>query len=173
MMTDEELKDLVASLLTSQKDTDRQVKELGKQIGGLGEKFGSFTEGLALPSMEKILQERFNMEVVAPSVRVSKQGHHIEVDVLAYANSDINEAYVVEVKSHARAESIDQLQSLLERFRFFFPEHKDKQVFGILAAVDMSAVIREQTLKAGLYVARIKDEIFNLDVPANFHPRVY
>ena len=35
----------------AQKKTDRQLKELGKQIGGLGSKFGSFTEGLALPSM--------------------------------------------------------------------------------------------------------------------------
>jgi hypothetical protein len=35
-------------------ETDRQIKELGKQIGGLGSKFGSFTEGLALPSMEAI-----------------------------------------------------------------------------------------------------------------------
>ena len=54
---------LLAELTTSQKETDlqikevsqvqkatdRQLKELGKQIGGLGSKFGSFTEGLALP----------------------------------------------------------------------------------------------------------------------------
>lgn len=179
-MIDEELKELVTSLLDSQKDTDRRMKdtdrmlkELGKQIGGLGAKFGSFTEGLALPSMEKILHERFNMEVVAPSVRVSKKGKHLEIDVLAYANSDINEAYVVEVKSHAREESIAQLREMLESFREFFPEHKDKTVYGILAAVDMPAAIRELALKAGLYVARIKDEVFNLDVPANFHPKAY
>ena len=55
------------------KETDHQLKELGKQIGGLGAKFGSFTEGLALPSMETILQTRFGMEVVSPSVRVSKK----------------------------------------------------------------------------------------------------
>lgn len=88
------------------KDTDRKIKELGKQIGGLGEKFGSFTEGLALPSMEKILQQRFGMEVVSPSVRVSKGGEHLEIDVLAYANGGLNQAYVVEVKSHPREESI-------------------------------------------------------------------
>ncbi|MFM6060849.1 MAG: DUF3782 domain-containing protein, partial [Microcystis aeruginosa] len=41
-----------------QKETDRQLKELGRQIGGLGAKFGSFTEGLALPSMETILRQR-------------------------------------------------------------------------------------------------------------------
>ncbi|NTV95645.1 MAG: DUF3782 domain-containing protein, partial [Thiobacillus sp.] len=52
-MSDDELKELVASLTVSQKETDRQLKELGKQIGGLGNKFGSFTEGLALPSLAK------------------------------------------------------------------------------------------------------------------------
>jgi len=154
-------------------ETGRQLKELGKQIGGLGEKFGSFTEGLALPSMSKILAERFGMEVVSPSVRVSKQGQHMEIDVLAYANSEVNEAYVVEVKSHAREEAIDQLKNILERFRRFFPEHKDKAVYGILAAVDLSNELRERILKAGFYVARIHDQVFELDVPANFRPKAY
>ncbi len=105
-MTDQELKDLVASLAASQQKTDKQLKELGKQIGGLGEKFGSFTEGLALPSMTKILREKFKMEVISPSVRVSKNCIDAEIDVLAYSNSSINEAYVVGVKSHLREEAI-------------------------------------------------------------------
>ena len=88
---------ILAELSTAQKETDRQLKELGKQIGGLGSKFGSFTEGLALPSMEKILRQRFGMEVVSPSVRVSKEGRHLEIDVLAYSNGDLNTAYIVEV----------------------------------------------------------------------------
>ena len=179
-MTDKELKALVASLAVAQeetskqlKETDKQLKELGKQIGGLGEKFGSFTEGLALPSMTKILTERFGMEVISPSVRVKKQGENMEIDVLAYANSEVNEAYVVEVKSHAREEAIEQLRYTLVRFRRFFPEHKDKAVYGILAAVDLSDELRERILKAGFYVARIHDQVFELDVPANFRPKAY
>jgi len=82
-----------------QKETDKQLKELGKQIGGLGAKFGSFTEGLALPSMETILGQQFGMEVISPSVRVSKEGQHLEIDVLAYSNGELNTAYIVEVKS--------------------------------------------------------------------------
>jgi hypothetical protein len=156
-----------------QKKTDRQLKELGKQIGGLGSKFGSFTEGLALPSMEKILRQRFGMEVVSPSVRVSKEGRHMEIDVLAYANGNLNTAYVVEVKSHAREESITQLKSILQRFRTFFPEHKDKQLYGILAAVDMLSELREKTLQEGFYVARIHDQVFELDTPENFQPLSY
>lgn len=154
-------------------DTDRQLKELGKQIGGLGEKFGSFTEGLALSSMETILRQRFHMEVVSPSVRVSKGGHHLEIDVLAYANGTINEVYIVEVKSHPREESITQMKNLLERFRDYFPEHRNKRIFGILAAVDLSAALREQIVREGFYVARIHDTVFELDIPADFQPKAW
>jgi len=111
-----------------QQKTDKQLKELGQQIGGLGAKFGSFTEGLALPSMETILRQRFGMKVVSPSVRASEDGQNLEIDVLAYTNGELNTAYIVEVKSHAREESITQLKSILQRFRSFFPEHKDKIV---------------------------------------------
>ena len=155
------------------KETDHQIKELGKQIGGLGKKFGSFTEGLALPSMETILRDKFGMEVISPSVRVSKNGQHLEIDVLAYNNGNLNTVYIVEVKSHAREESIAQLESLLHRFRAFFPEHQNKTLYGILAAVDISAELREKVLQSGFYVARIRDEVFELDTPETFSPRAY
>ena len=155
------------------RNTDRQIKELGKQIGGLGEKFGSFTEGLALPSMERILRRRFRMEVVSPSVRVTKNGQHLEIDVLSYANCPINAAYVVEVKSHLREEAITQLRDILQRFRDFFPEHREKRLYGILAAVDLSAQLRERVLAAGFYAARIHDEVFTLDVPEGFEGRAF
>ncbi|AKV66120.1 DUF3782 domain-containing protein [Microcystis panniformis] len=156
-----------------QKKTDKQLKELGQQIGGLGAKFGSFTEGLALPSMETILRQRFGMEVISPSVRVSKDGQHLEIDVLAYTNGELNTAYIVEVKSHAREESITQLKSILQRFRRFFPEHKDKKLYGILASVDLSPELREKILQEGFYVARIHDQVFELDIPDNFQPQIY
>jgi RecB family endonuclease NucS len=123
--------------------------------------------------MTTILEQQFGMETISPSVRVSKNGQHIEIDVLAYANGNLNTAYVVEVKSHTREESIAQLKSILQRFRTFFPEHKDKQLYGILAAVDLSNELREKILQEGLYVARIHDQVFELDIPDNFQPKTY
>jgi hypothetical protein len=38
-------------------------EEFKKLMARLSDKFGGFTEGLALPSMTKILRERFKMEV--------------------------------------------------------------------------------------------------------------
>ena len=155
------------------KETDRQIKELGKQIGGLGSKFGSFTEGLALPSMEAILQQRFGMTVVLPRVRAKQQGEHLEIDVLAYANGEVNRAFLVEVKSHPREEAITQLKTTLSRFRDFFPEHRDKQLYGILAAVDWPPALKAQAIGEGLYVARIHDDVFDLEVEQDFQPRVF
>ena len=73
--------------------------------------------------------------------------------------------------SHAREEAIDQLKPLLEKFRAFFPEHNSKKLYGILAAVDLPFGVRERILKEGLYVARIHDEVFEMDTPSEFQPK--
>ena len=152
---------------------DRQMKELGKQIGGLGAKFGSFTEGLALPSMTRILGQRFGMEIIMPSVRIRKGKDNLEIDVLAYANGDVNAAYVVEVKSHAQEESIQQLKNILNNFRRFFPEHSNKTVYGILAAVDIPEDVKKKVFQEGLYFARISDDTFAMDTPDDFEPKTW
>lgn len=178
-MTDQELRELVADLAVrhaeltdSQRMTDRQLKELGRQIGGLGEKFGSFTEGLALPSMTKILDQSFGMERISPRVRARSNGHSMELDVLAYSQSR-GEAVIVEVKSHLRQEGLDRMRKTLREFRDFFPEHADKKVYGILAVVDTPDELREQVIREGIYLARIHDGHFELQVPEGFQPRAF
>lgn len=171
--TDRQLKETERQLKAQANATDRQLKELGKQIGGLGNKLGSFTEGLALPSMQKILRERFGMEVISPSVRVSKDGEDLELDVLSYANGEINAAYVVEVKSHLREEAIDQILGILNKFGRFFPEHRNKKLYGILAAVDIPKEVRAKALRQGLYLARIHDDEFELETPEGFRARCF
>ncbi|MDT8406639.1 MAG: DUF3782 domain-containing protein [Methylococcales bacterium] len=216
-MTDDELKDLVASLAISQRETDRQIcklqaaqqetdrqlketdrqlkktdhqlretdhqlketdrqlrrqlKELGKQIGSLGEKFGGFTEGMAFPSMSKILTEQFGMEVITPRVKVKKGGEQMELDVLAYANSERNTAVVVEVKSHLRSQGITQLKNILTNFRKFLPEHGDKKLYGMLAVVDAPEDVRQEALAEGFYLAGIHDDQFVIETPKDFTPK--
>lgn len=196
-MTDQELRDAVAALtikhgeLTdSMRETERLsresrvendrrrdemerfLRELGRQIGGLGDKFGSFTEGLALPSMSKILSKRFGMEVISPSVRARNNGRSMEVDVLAYSKTR-DEVYAVEVKSHLRQDAIEQMKKILREFHDFFPGHEGKKIYGILAAVDAPEGLREQVLREGIFLARIHDGQFELQVPDDFQPRAF
>jgi len=181
-MTDQELKDLVASLSINQqkmaeeaaisrKENDKSMKELRQQLGGIANKFGSFTEGLALPSMTKILTEKFGMTTINPSVRVrDKNGNEQEIDVLAYANGEINTAFIVEVKSHLREEGIEQLLKQCRDFSVLFPELAHKKLYGILAAVDANQQLQQKVLAQGLYFAKIHDEQFSLCVPKDFKP---
>jgi hypothetical protein len=178
-MTDQELRDLVASLAVSQQETnqqqqatDRQLKELGKQIGGLGEKFGSFTEGLALPSMKKILGQRFGMDMIFPGAMARNNDRSMEIDVLAHSKTR-GDVFLVEVKSHLREDAIDQMRRMLREFHDFFSGYEGKKIYGILAAVDAPEEVRQKVLQEGIYLARVHDGHFELQVPDDFQPRAY
>ncbi len=60
----DDIRQLLFELAQSQKETDRITQRNAKLIGDLGNKFGSFTEGMTFPAMEKILRERFGMTTV-------------------------------------------------------------------------------------------------------------
>lgn len=153
------------------KETDKQLKEVSKQIGGLGNKFGGFTEGMAFPSMRRILMEKFQMDTVSPRVISRRNGEMMELDVLAYADRQINAVYVVEVKSRLRMEDLTDILEHLNRFPEFFPEHNNKVLYGIVAAVDVPEQMKKKVLNAGLYLAMIRDDTFELDVPEGFQPK--
>ncbi len=153
------------------RETGRYIKELRKKIEGIGDTFGYFTEGMALPSMERMLNERFAMENISPRHRVRRAGREQEYDVLAWANGLLSLAIVVEVKSRVMREAIAQLESQLNTLPEMLPEIASKSRIGILAGVDWDAGVREEAQAAGLYTASIHDEIFALTTPEGFAPR--
>jgi hypothetical protein len=182
--TDEQLKRLSKETETSidrlseeirtlSKETDKKIKEVSKQIGGLGNKFGSFTEGLALPSMEKILSKHFKMDYIFPRAKSKFLEEELEIDVLAYSNGKTNEVYVVEVKSHLTMRELEQTLKILKRFPHAFPEHANKTLYGMIVAVDASSEMKQRVLKEGLYFATIHDDHFQLKTPSHFVPKKF
>jgi hypothetical protein len=172
-MTDQELKDIFADLARRSRETDKQIKQTNKQLGELGNRFGSYTEGLVYPSLEKILHRRFKMTVIAKSVNSKQKGHNLEIDVLGYSNDDRNEAIVVEIKSRLTEENFQQTLNTLAEFPKAFPEHADKKLYGIIVAVNTPDNMHQRVLKHGIYLAQISGETFKLTVPKNFHPKNY
>lgn len=156
-------------------ETDVQLKKLGvyldrlsQKLEGLGDKLGYFTEGMALPSMESILQQQFGMETVAPRCRVRREGMEQEYDVLAWADGEVNAIIVVEIKSRVRREAIGQLARQLETLFEMCPMHEGKRRLGILVGVDWDPDVEQAAWRQGFYTARIHDEIFELTVPDGF-----
>ncbi len=177
-MTDEELKELVA-------ETSRQVASLGKevedlvrthkrttqQLGELGNRFGGFTEGMALPSMREILYEKLGVDAVVTDARSRRNGRSIQVDAVGITNGDANAVYLVEIKSRLREEGLQQILRHLRSFSDFFPAHRGKTFYGVLAAVDVPEELEQRVLKHGIYLAKIHGDLFELAVPEGFEPR--
>ncbi|MCI0536254.1 MAG: hypothetical protein L0Z50_13590 [Verrucomicrobiales bacterium] len=184
-MTDQELKDLVAqttrnvaTLMADNKETDRQFEEtdrrlklLSEQIGGLGNKFGSFTEGLAYPSLYRILTEDFHLDTVAYRVRQRRNGTEQEFDMVGSSNGASQRIVLVEIKSHLTEAELKKFEKKLAEFLRFFPEHRGKALYGLIAAVDVARGLEARAARRGIYLALAHDGTFTLTSPAHFKPK--
>ncbi len=159
-------------LRESQRETGLQIKELGQQIGGLGEKFGTYTEGLAETGVRKLLKERFGTSAVTMGYEVTRNGESMEIDGLGYSNTGRDAVYVVEIKSKLRRRGIDQLLRILRRFPEFFPQHRGKRLYGVLAVAEVPPPLVSRVLDQGIYLARLGSTV-ELAVPDDFEPRSY
>ena len=177
-MSDQELKDLVASLALAhkeiaaeQKETAKQIKQTQKQLGELGNKWGTFAEGMAIASIKKILRDKFNISVISEHFSKRMNGESIEMDAFGYENSTVNTAVIVEIKSHLREDAVEQIERIMEDFPRFFPDHADKKLYGIIACVHAPDNIKNLLRKKGIYLAVLHDEVFELHDFKNFTPK--
>ena len=181
-MSDQELKDLVASLAIAQKEmtekmaisraeVDKQIKQTQKQLDKLGNKWGTFNEGIAIASIKKILFEKFNISAIFECFSKRMNGESIEMDIFGYENSTVNTAVIVEIKSHLREDAIEQIERIMEDFPRFFPDHADKKLYGIIACVHAPDNIKNLLRKKGIYLAVLHDEVFELHDFKNFTPK--
>ncbi len=152
------------------KELDLFLKELGKQIGGIGNKFGTFNEGLVLPSLTRLLTDDFNCKSIFPNFKHRENGTILEIDLLGVSNIAY---YIIEIKSHLREDSIEQLKLEIEQFKLFKPLFEEKQIYGLITATHYDKKIKERVLKDGIYFISITDDIVKMDIPENFIPRAW
>lgn len=168
-MTNQELTTLLSETAVLTAENAKQISEIGRKldklsvsVGEIGNKFGRFTEGLFNPSLERILREDFQMEETFFRAKSRKGGENLELDALGIINGGRNEAVIVEVKSRLREPDLDDFIETLAEFGRFFPEHADKKLYGLIAAVDISGEIQKKAEKLGFGVVKISDETFRL-----------
>ena len=160
-------------ILAARRETDRLITGLERPLGEIGNALGLTTEPMFQPSLKRILCERFGMTVIIAPQRFQIDGIDYEIDVVGHAEEESDEVYLVEIKSQLREDGIHQILEHLRRFPRAFPVHRGKQLFGILAAVTIPDNLRLQALKEGLYLATVKDDVFELSTPDDFVPRPF
>jgi hypothetical protein len=170
--TDRQLQEVSERIGLSREETDRQLREVNRQVGGLSNKFGSFTEGLAYRSCKRILKDHFQLEQTVHEVEVERSnGQNEEYDMLGLANGQRNELVVVEIKSQLRERDLEQTLEKLRRVPEFLPQYKGMKIHGLIAAVYLPKGMQEKVEAAGLYLATGADENFTLLPPSpGFQP---
>lgn len=166
--TDAKFKETDAKILAlseESKRSERKIKEQGKQIGGIGERFGSFIEGLAYPSMRRVLSEQYSIEnTIANIIKDFPDGRQVEFDAFGYTNGTVNNAVVVEVKLHLQSKHIYDFKQELTAFKNDFPEFKDKHLYGVLATARVvPKELKTEIFNNGLHLAIIQDDIFSFN----------
>lgn len=159
----------------AQQETEKQIKELGRQIGKAHRERGTYTELILMPSIEETLLNKFKYESFDANLRRKSRtkDDEIQIDALGFTNSTRNELMIVEVKTQLESSDIKQLEKNIKRFDSFYPEHKDKKKYGLLVALYASKKLIEQVHKKGFYFATIKDDIIKLDNPIDFKAQAY
>jgi hypothetical protein len=170
---DAEEEQRIAKRIKENRKTDRQLRELGKQIGGIGNKFGLFMEGIAMPSVQKLLLKRFGVEDYFQNRLKRKGEDSMELDALGLVNGSHMEAYIVEVKSNLRTEDVAQLQTTVRRFRHLFSEYNNYKVFGVLAVAKANDNTLQQAWQEGFYVIDFDKHLMRVHEPEGFMPTVF
>ncbi|MCP4660876.1 MAG: DUF3782 domain-containing protein, partial [bacterium] len=122
---------------------------------------------------ERVMREQFKMTAVSLRQRIWRNGEILEIDLVAHAGDELDEVYLAEIKSTLRQDGIDQLLDHLRRFPRFLPEHRGKKLFGVLAALEIPDELRSKALKEGLYLATMREDVFEIVPPDDFAPRAF
>ena len=151
------------------RETDRKIREVNKQIGDLGGKWGKFVENMVAPACETLFLKR-GIPVHQVSQRVKKRldGQTLEIDVLV---TNENHILVVEVKSSLGVNDVKELKSDLNRFRQFFPEYAQKQLYGAVAGIEIEEGADRYAYRQGLFVLAQAGETVSILNNADFEPK--
>jgi len=132
------------------RETDRRLKLLGEQIGGLGNRLGEFVEGMVRPGLVRLFRE-VDIEVHAThrDLAARRGDEAAQVDLIAVNDTDV---VVVEVKSKLGSEDVLEHAERLEKFRRLFPEYKDRTLYAALAAMIVPDNALALAERAGMFV---------------------
>jgi len=150
----------------SMKETDRLIKEVGKQLGDFTNNFGDVVEHMIAPNLlEKFQEMGYDFEEACNNVKVRNKKNNIkfEIDVFLQ-NGDY--AMLVEIKSKLLISDINEHIERLEKMRRHADLRGDtRHFYGAVAGIVIEDKEREYALKNGFYLIEPNGENFYITPP--------
>ena len=142
----------------AQQKTEIFLRDLGKKIdkvnGDLTNKWGRFIENLVEGDLVNLLASwDIKVNKVQPNLRYStpegiSKG---EFDLVAINSTQV---VVIEVKSTLKDVDIGKFIGKLKKFKEFFPEYKDKMIYGGVAYLQATKEALERAKNEGLFIIK-------------------
>jgi len=148
-MTDDELKELVASLAVSQKETDRKLDKIAKMIG-VSNNQGNVAEDFFYNSLIKDNHlGSLSFDDITKNMAKHRGKIQEEYDIFLTNGESIA---IIEVKYKAHLEDISKLDRKFNNFKKLFPIYKDYKLYGAMASFYFNQDIKDELLKQGYFV---------------------
>jgi tRNA G37 N-methylase Trm5 len=185
-MTDQELKDLVASLAVdtalfkaanakaqaenaagfaalrvAQAKTDAKYASTIEMLNGITESQGLVAEEFFFNSLADALKVGgVQYDGITSNVKRKANGKQVEIDLLLDNGSSLA---IIEVKYRARTKNVEQLQKTIATYRELFPHHKDFKIYGGIASFNLDDEVTAHAHEQGFFVLKRKGELMEVD----------
>lgn len=157
------------------KETDRQMKETDRRLKKAESLFttqwGKLMESLVSGDLVRLLDGRgIGVRSLAQRTLTRRGGESYEVDIMAVNGEEI---VVVEVKTTLRPEDVGRFHSKLVRFKEWWPEYRDRKVYGAMAYLQASDDVARHAERQGFFVIRATGDSASIVNAEDFEPRVF
>ena len=171
MRTEAELREFKDEMRDYKEENRQQRREMNIKWGEMARKLGTITEDLVAPSIPKIINEMFGLDVVFLGIRMKKKlqdGRIKEYDAIVVAGEYV---FVDETKSTLDSEAVKDFIEDIQEFRDFFPEYEGKKIIGILASLYVDESVIKYAEKAGFLVFAVGEALMEVKNTKGFKPK--
>ena len=175
--TDRKMQETDRLIKETNQETKNYIKETSKQIRKLenmfSNKWGELVESLVSGCLLRMLKEK-DIEVtgIFPNIETQYKDsegitRHCEIDIMARNGHEI---VVVEVKSTLGVPEVEHFLNVLKRFTLFFPEYKDKKIYGAVAYLKLYESADRYAMRKGLFVIKATGDSARITNKKDFKP---
>ncbi len=171
-MTDEELKDLVASLAIDQKElskkmaeTDKRLTEklekVGELVGNIGRNQGEIAEEFFYNSL---IEDNHLGSIHFEDVTANMQKHRGQIQEeydLVLTNGDA--IGIIEVKYKAHKNDLQKLERKMQNFKKLFPVYQNYKLYGAIASFHINKEAKNEALERGFFVLQRSGKVIHTD----------
>ena len=179
----------IQSLRESQQQTDLQMKQTDRQIGKLertinkigsrfNERWGRFVESLVTGKLSQLLREK-GIQVLYTYPNVTKEILNKRGEVIGRKEFDIivvngTEVVVVEVKTVLSRKEVKMfLERTIQNFKKYFPDHKDRILYGAMAYLKSENKADLLAEEQGLFVIKATGDSAHIINKTDFKPKAF